>query len=82
MIDGVVPWRLKDLVSWIQEEFAIAMDETTLGRTPRALGYRKLSTRPRHHAQDPEAAAAFKKTSPPSWHRSQRSAGPGQTAPR
>jgi hypothetical protein len=25
------------------------------------LGYRKLSARPRHHAQNPEALAAFKK---------------------
>ena len=78
-IDGVVRWRLKDLVAWVQEEFAICMDETTLGRTLRAMGYRKLSARPRHHAQDPEAAAAFKKTFPTS---SQRSAGSCQTAPR
>jgi hypothetical protein len=26
-----------------------------------AMGFRKLSARPRHHAQDEEAAAAFKK---------------------
>jgi hypothetical protein len=25
------------------------------------MGYRKLSARPRHHAQNPEAVAAFKK---------------------
>jgi len=78
-IDGVVRWRLKDLVAWIQEEFAICMDETTLGRTLRAMGYRKLSARPRHHAQDPEAGAAFKKTFLTS---SQRSAGSCQRAPR
>jgi transposase len=78
-VDGVVRWRLKDLAAWVQEEFAIAMDETTVGRTLRAMGYRKLSARPRHHAQDPEAAVAFKKTSPT---RSQRSAGPCQRAPR
>ena len=78
-IDGVMRWRLKDLVAWIQEAYAISMDETTLGRTLRAMGYRKLSARPRHHAQDPEAAAAFKKISPTRW---QRSAGPCQRAPR
>ena len=78
-VDGLVRWRLKDLAAWVQEEFAISMDETTVGRTLRAMGYRKLSARPRHHAQDPEAAAAFKKTSPT---RSQRSAGPCQRAPR
>ena len=31
------------------------------------MRFRKLSARPRHHAQDKEAAADFKKTSPPSW---------------
>ena len=30
-------------------------------------GYRKLSARPRHHAQDPAAIPAYKKTSPPRW---------------
>src|SRR6185369_6000730 len=34
---------------------------TTLSRELRALGYRKLSARPRHYAQDPEALEAFKK---------------------
>ena len=77
-VHGVVRWRLKDLAAWIQEEFAISMDETTVGRTLRAMNYRKLSARPRHHAQDPQAAAAFKKTSPTRWRRSRR---PSQTAP-
>jgi transposase len=63
-VDGVVRWRLKDLVAWVQADYGITMDETTLSRTLRALGYRKLSARPRHYAQDPEDAAAFKKTSP------------------
>lgn len=63
-VDGVVRWRLKDLVVWIQEEFGVQMDETSVGRSLRAMGYRKLSARPRHHAQDPAAGAAFKKTSP------------------
>ena len=71
-VDGVVRWRLKDLVAWIQEEFAISLDETTVGRALRTMGYRKLSARPRHHAQDAEAAEAFKKTSPTRWRRSGR----------
>ena len=69
-LDGVVRWRLSDLVAWVHEEFAISLDETTVGRTLRAMGYRKLTARPRHHAQDPEAQAAFKKTSRPGWRRS------------
>ena len=34
------------------------------------MGFRKLSARPRHHAQDEGAIAAFKKTFSPSWRRS------------
>ena len=41
----------------------------SLGREVRAMGYRKLSARPRHHAQDAEAAEAFKKTSQPLWQK-------------
>jgi transposase len=60
-IHGVVRWRLKDLAMWIWEEFRISISETTLSRELRALGYRKLSARPRHYAQNPEALEAFKK---------------------
>src|SRR4051795_11908207 len=47
-IHGVVRWRLKDLTLWVWEEFQISLSETTLSRELRALGYRKLSARPRH----------------------------------
>src|SRR3954449_8029216 len=57
-IHGVVRWRLKDLTLWIWEEFQISLSETTLSRELRSLGYRKLSARPRHYAQDPEALEA------------------------
>jgi transposase len=68
-VHGVVRWRLVDLVQWVWEEFQIAVSQTTLGRLLNKMGYRKLSARPRHHAQNPEAAVAFKKTSPPAWRR-------------
>src|SRR4051794_21036247 len=71
-IHGVVRWRLKDLAMWIWEEFRISLSETTLSRELRSLGYRKLSARPRHYAQDPEALELFKKVSPPPWRRSGR----------
>jgi transposase len=71
-IHGVVRWRLKDLTLWIWEEFQISLSETTLSRELRALGYRKLSARPRHYAQDPEALELFKKVSRPPWRRSGR----------
>src|SRR3954449_10423748 len=60
-IHGVVRWRLKDLTLWIWEEFRISISETTLSRELRSLGYRKLSARPRHYAQNPAALEAFKK---------------------
>ena len=71
-IHGVVRWRLKDLAMWIWEEFRISLSETTLSRELRSLGYRKLSARPRHYAQDPEALELFKKVSRPPWRRSKR----------
>src|SRR3954471_1428138 len=71
-IHGVVRWRLKDLTLWVWEEFQISLSETTLSRELRALGYRKLSARPCHYAQNPEALELFKKVSPPPWRRSGR----------
>lgn len=71
-IHGVVRWRLVDLAQWVWEEFRISISTRTLSRELRGLGYRKLSARPRHHAQDPESLAAFKKASPPRWRRSRR----------
>lgn len=70
-IHGVVRWRLVDLMQWVWEEFGIRIAKQTLSRELRAMGYRKLSARPRHHAQNEYAMEAFKKTSPPSWRRSQ-----------
>ena len=71
-VHGVVRWRLIDLVQWLYEEFAVSLDETTVGRELKAMGFRKLSARPRHHAQNEFAVEAFKKTSLPSWRRSRR----------
>jgi len=71
-IHGVVRWRRKDLARWIWEEFAISLDETTVGRELKGLGFAKISARPRHYAQNELAIEAFKKTSPPSLPRSGR----------
>jgi transposase len=71
-IHGVVRWRRKDLARWLFEEFRIEVDETTVGRELRAMGFRKLSARPRHYAQNELEMAAFKKPSLPSWTRSGR----------
>ena len=69
-VHGVVRWRLVDLAQWVFEEFRISISKQTLSRELRALGFRKLSARPRHHAQDTEALVAFKKTSRPASRRS------------
>lgn len=69
-VHGVVRWRLVDLAQWVFEEFRISISKQTLSRELRALGFRKLSARPRHHAQDVEALVAFKKTSRPASTRS------------
>jgi Winged helix-turn helix len=63
---------LIDLIQWLWEEFRITISKQTLSRELRALGYRKLSARPRHHAKNEAAVAAFKKTSPRSWRRSRQ----------
>ena len=69
-IHGVVRWRLADLAQWIFEEFRISLDCSTVSRELRALGFRKISARPRHKGQNEFAVEGFKKTSPPSWNKS------------
>ena len=51
--------------------------EPTLSRELRAMGYRKLSARPRHHAQADGAIEAFKKSFPPCWSKPTPSAAVG-----
>ena len=70
LIDGVVRWRRADLARWIFQEYRLSLDVSTVGRELRALGFVKLSARPRHHGQNEFAVEAFKKTSPPIWQRS------------
>ncbi len=69
-IHQVVRWRLADLAHWIWEEFAISVSEATVGRALRGLGYRKISARPRHYAQDQLAIDDFKKDFRPNWTKS------------
>ena len=69
-IHGVVRWRLIDLAQWIYEEFRITVAKQTLSRELRVMGYRKLSARPRHHAQAEGAIEDFKKTSQRAWMKS------------
>ncbi len=59
-IHGIVHWRLIDLCEWVIEESRIHVAPQTMSRELRAMGYRKLSARPRHHAQAEGAIEDFK----------------------
>jgi transposase len=69
-VHGVVRWRQIDLCQWLWEEFRVQVARQTLSRELRAMGFRKLSARPRHHAQAAGAIEHFKKTSLPRWMKS------------
>jgi transposase len=56
-IHGVMRWRLIDLYRWIFVEFRITLSQQTLSRELRAMGYRSLSARPRHHADTKQCSA-------------------------
>jgi len=62
---GVVRWRRADLAQVIEQRFGVRPDVRTVGKLLRRLGFRRLSVRPRHPAQDAVAQEAHKKTSPP-----------------
>ena len=66
--DGVVRWRRVDLQALIKPRFDVALHERSVGKLLRRLGFARLSVRPQHPSSEPEAQAAFKKTSP-SWCR-------------
>jgi hypothetical protein len=81
--DGIVRWRRVDLKALIERRFGVHLHERSvglsaaltsrrgIGQSPmvlRRLGFARLSVRPKHPSSDPEAQAAFKKTSP-SWCR-------------
>jgi transposase len=61
----VVRWRCADLREELASRFSVTVCEQTVGRWLRELGMTRLQPRPYHPKKDPEAEAAFKKTSPP-----------------
>ena len=69
-VHGVVQWRIVDFRQWIFEELRVIAAKQTLSRELRAMGDRKLSARPRHHAQAAGAIEDFKKVFPRAWKRS------------
>jgi transposase len=69
-VHGVVRWRLVDLCQWVFEEFKVAVSTQTMSRELRAMDYRKLSAKPRHHAQAAGAIEDFGKVSRHAWRKS------------
>ena len=69
-VHGVARWRIVDLCRWAHLEFGVSLCEDTMSRALRAMGYRKLTARPRHHAQAAGAIEEFKKTFPHAGARS------------
>ncbi len=63
-IHGVGRWRVIDLVQWLSDTFQVSVSKQTLSREFRHMGCRRLSARPRHHAQAAGAIEASKKVSP------------------
>jgi transposase len=61
--DAVVRWRCVDLRRVINERFGADLDEVSIGRILKELGFAHVSARPQHPAQDAAALEAFKKTS-------------------
>ena len=61
---GVVRWRRIDLAGVIAARFGVMLAERTVGAVLRGLGFRRLSARPQHPEQDPDAMETYKKTLP------------------
>lgn len=61
--DGVIRWRRVDLRNWLAREYKISCHERTVGKWLNKLGFVRMSARPKHLKNDPEAITAFKKTS-------------------
>jgi transposase len=74
-VDGVVRWRIIDLCQWVWRAYRVTVAPQTMSRELRAMGYRKLSARPRHHSQAVGAIEAFKKSGQRQWRRSRATRG-------
>jgi len=62
--DGVVRWRCVDLRRIIKQRFDVDLDEVSIGRALKELGFAHVSPRPQAPKQNPQATADFKKTFP------------------
>jgi transposase len=63
-IHKVSRWRCLDLREEVARRFDVTVHESTIGKWLHQLGLSRLQPRPYHPQKDPQAEAAFKKTSP------------------
>ena len=63
-VDGVVRWRCVDIKAIIEARYGIELNEATVGRLLKELGFAHVSARPRHPRQAPGAIETFKKKPP------------------
>ena len=54
------------------DEHRVSIGKSTMSQEVRGLGYRKLTVRPRHHAQAGNAIEDCKKVSPCDWRLSRK----------
>ena len=66
----LVRWRRADIKAEIEKRFGVVLHERSVGKLLHRLGFRRISVRPLHPQNDPEAVEAFKKTSPSAWRKS------------
>ena len=59
--DGVVRWRRVDLCAVVEQRFDVHYAERSMGELLRRLGFARLSARPHHPRDDPEAQEVYKK---------------------
>lgn len=78
-VHGVVRWRRKDLALWLFETFGVSLEESSVGRELRALGFRKMTARPQHKGQNEYALDDFKKVSRPRSNKSAQRSRPART---
>jgi len=62
--DGLVRWRLSELRRRIRDRFFVLMDERSVSRIIKGMGFSHISVRPRHPKADAAAQEAHKKTLP------------------
>lgn len=66
----LVRWRCADIKAEIEKRFGVSLHESTVGFLLQRLGFRRMSARPIHPKNNPEAVEAFKKTSLRAWRKS------------